>query len=246
MPLPTREELGRRLTWQEMDDVIVRVNENTETIDEHTDALTSVDLRLDTAESDIDALQVLAAFGGGRAPIARGGSNALFDLGAITSGGSYTSAGASVANTYYTPFSVPRALSLSHLYCNVTTAASRSAYIAIYSNKTVGGEDQPDARLAVLTASLSATGYAGGALGAPLALDPGRLYWRALSVINTGSGSVQVSYTPASVLAHALGFPASAFGNPYLRRVASETAPATAGSTTLETTVPPAIFARFS
>ena len=246
MPLPTRAELGRKLTWQEADDVIIAVNGNTEAIDEHADELTSVGSRLGIAESDIDALQLIAAFSGGRAPMARGGSNALFDLGAITAGGTYTAGGVNVGSTYYMPFSVPRALSLSHLYCNVTTAASRSAYLAIYSNKTVSGEDLPDSRLAVLTASLSATGYAGGALGTPLALDPGRLYWRALSVVNTGSGSAQVSYTPASVLAQAMGYSASALGNAYLRRIASESAPATAGSTTLETTVPPAIFARFS
>lgn len=246
MAIPTRGESEDPLDWTIGDQWIIEHNDLMERMASAEGDIGTVSSGLVAANGDISALQGMLANAGGRTPIARGGGNAVFDLGAITAGGTYTSGGVNVGSTYYMPFSVPRALSLSHLYCNVTTGASRSAYLAIYSNKTVSGEDLPDSRLAVLTASLSATGYAGGALGTPLALDPGRLYWRAISVINTGSGSVQVSYTPASVLALALGFSASAFGNPYLRRVASETAPATAGSTTLETTVPPAIFARFS
>lgn len=246
MPIPTRAEEGEPLSWDILDSAIEQINENTDDIAALDDGLSALDTRVGTAESDIDALELLIAQAGGRGPIARSGSNALFDLAAVCASGTYTAGAPSTSATQYMPFSLPRSLSVSHLYCNVTTSASRSARLAIYSSKLVSGEDLPDAQLALVTASLSATGYAGGALGTALALEAGRLYWVALAVLSTGSGTAQVSHTPAVNLGHSLGFSASSLGSPYLLRAESASAPANAGTTTLLTNVPPAVFARFS
>lgn len=246
MPIPTRAEIGEPMPWDILDQAITQINTNTAGIATLGGDLSALDTRVGTAESDIDALELLIAQAGGRGPMARSGSNALFDLAAVCASGTYTAGAPSTTATQYVPFSLPRALSVSHLYCNVTTSASRSARLAIYSSKVVSGEDLPDAQLALVTASLSATGYAGGALGTPVALEAGRLYWVALAVLNTGSGTAQLSHTPAVNLGHSLGFSASSLGSPYLLRAESASAPANAGTTTLLTNVPPAVFARFS
>ena len=246
MTIPTRGSYGEPLPWAVGDQLIEQVNENTADIATLDGDVSGLDTRVGTAESDIEDLQELIAQAGGRGPIARSGSNALFDLAAVAASGTYTAGAPSTSATQYMPFSLPRSLSVSHLYCNVTTSASRSARLAIYSSKLVSGEDLPDAQLALVTASLSATGYAGGALGSPLALSAGRLYWVALAVLSTGSGTAQVSHTPAVNLGHSLGFSASSLGSPYLLRAESASAPANAGSTTLLTNVPPAVFARFA
>lgn len=246
MPIPTRAELDEPMPWDILDQAITQINTNTAGIATLGGDVSALDTRVGTAESDIGDLQALIAQAGGRGPIARSGSDALFDLAAIGASGTYTSGAPSTSATQYMPFSLPRALSVSHLYCNVTTSASRSARLAIYSSKIVSGEDLPDAQLGLVTASLSATGYAGGALGSPLALEAGRLYWAALAVLSTGSGTAQLSHTPSVNLGHSLGLSASSLGSPYLLRAESASAPANAGTTTLLTNVPPAVFARFS
>lgn len=246
MPLPTRAELGRPLTWSEADDVIEQVNDNKSEIDAHYLSLTSLDGRMGVAESDINALESRIGFTG-RYPIVISGTNAYHLIGAI-SNPTFTNAGKTTNSTFYIPFSVPRDLKIASLYVNVTTGGSRTCFFAIYNNKIESNEDVPNTRLAGITSGFSAasTGYAGNTM-ASYTLTAGVLYWLGFGIQSSGSGTPQFSHTPVANVAQVLGYPAGSLGTAYTHRSESGAViPATAGSTTLSDQPILAPFAVFS
>ena len=141
------------------------------------------------------------------------------------------------------PFSLPLA-SVSHLYCNVDIRIAIGAACDLFIE---GGQRRglPDAQLALCDGIAERDGYAGGRSERRSRLKRAIVLGGA-AVLSTGSGTAQVSHTPAVNLGHSLGFSASSLGSPYLLRAESASAPQNAGTTTLLTNVPPAVFARFS
>ena len=79
----------------------------------------------------------------------------------------------------FVPFTVPRQVELTGLRISITTAATGTASIGIYSNTQVSGDDAPGDLLAGVTGlDTSTTGDKTGTLS--YALNPGTIYWACL------------------------------------------------------------------
>jgi hypothetical protein len=91
-------------------------------------------------------------------------------------GADLTTNGLTPLRLYFIPLVVPRDVNLTGLRISVTTAASGTASIGIYSNTVVNGEDAPGSLLASVTDfDLGTTGDKTGALN--YTLNAGTLYW---------------------------------------------------------------------
>ena len=122
-----------------------------------------------------------------------GGSGSIANAGAIVwprrtttlrvvgdvAGTALTALAATASRLYFVPFVVPRQVNLAGLRISVSTAATGSASVGIYSNTVVSNNDVPGSLLASVTGfDLGTTGDKSGSVS--LTLQPGTLYWACL------------------------------------------------------------------
>lgn len=99
------------------------------------------------------------------------------------------------------PIMFSRDITFSELSIVVGTAATGAASVGIYNNAVVGGADLPGDLLVALnnTISTSPTGLRSGALGAPVTLTAGVLYWLAVSTTAAAALRAHAGYQDVSL-----------------------------------------------